>query len=551
MRQNYLDLASNICDHLLSDPNPAQLWLKSENKDWHAGKEAVFPLALSLELLAPFRCLPHVEILGTSLLKLLRPESVSWGYYLEDSTVYPEDLDDTAVSLLALHLWNGGLTTTQLDHLISLLITLEEKPGGPYKTWIISSRDSHWQDVDPVVNLNIARLLKTLDILPRPLESFVLERLKEGLASPYYPVWTIKQFFAKKFGEVPRTNIETQASQPSSLAERALLWLADTNPSLKAGNNLIRFITSRVEFLQHTEPIAVCLDQARHGDNILAGSRFFANCIYFATTLKMFQLNCERTHSDIDSFLSEKILQQETIILESFPEVHKKELMLVLGKVLSKKQILLFGSPVLLKKIRDGNSHLCDLLISIHLYGWIFGTVLDDLVDLESSEPAKATLLLLRVWDEVQHLLESLIKLDPDLSRFIKGISLRTLLAWERDLVRNDQFREERAIGTLILWIGLTPTSDRARVFRLLGLVLEATQVSDDLKDAEEDNLSEASVRGKVRRLEQILQRVRELILPREMQIVQMLDSLCLQAKSFILLKDVIQSRAQISESNR
>ncbi len=101
---------------------------------------------------------------------------------------YPDDLDDTALALLAIHSFQPELITEMhLARLAQLLIANEEKPGGPYQTWILDARSPEWHDIDIVVNSTIAFLLASLGIQQQTLDEYIERQcLTESYASKYY-----------------------------------------------------------------------------------------------------------------------------------------------------------------------------------------------------------------------------------------------------------------------------------------------------------------------------------------------------------------------------
>jgi len=76
------------------------------------------------------------------------------------SKPYPDDLDDTFCALNALYLFDRKLISgSAYAYIIQLLTKVEKNEGGPYKTWLVSKKTSGWDDVDIVVNSNIAYFL--------------------------------------------------------------------------------------------------------------------------------------------------------------------------------------------------------------------------------------------------------------------------------------------------------------------------------------------------------------------------------------------------------
>ena len=125
---------------------------------------------------------------GTKCLRLLQSQQGSrFSYTLNKTQSYPFDIDDTSVALLAKWSWKQTLTSTDLFQCLQDLIQLESVPGGPYRTWLVNTEDQHWQDIDPVVNLNIGRFLACIDLLPKSLLDFLITTWSSQASSRYYP----------------------------------------------------------------------------------------------------------------------------------------------------------------------------------------------------------------------------------------------------------------------------------------------------------------------------------------------------------------------------
>lgn len=100
----------------------------------------------------------------------------SWNYYPRNLlSPYPDDIDDTILAIRALQIWQADyITPTRFAQITQLLIQCEEKPGGPYRTWITkNSQNNSWDDVDTVVNYNIYQWLQSHTIDLEPLNEFL------------------------------------------------------------------------------------------------------------------------------------------------------------------------------------------------------------------------------------------------------------------------------------------------------------------------------------------------------------------------------------------
>lgn len=114
----------------------------------------------------------------------------SWNYYPRNlPSPYPDDIDDTILAIRALQMWQPDyITPAKLAQITQLLIQCEEKPGGPYRTWITkNSQNNSWDDVDTVVNYNIYQWLQSHAIDLEPLNEFLFStENRDAYHSLYY-----------------------------------------------------------------------------------------------------------------------------------------------------------------------------------------------------------------------------------------------------------------------------------------------------------------------------------------------------------------------------
>ncbi len=168
---------------------------------------SVFTSALILQNLSSIDSIKEVKKDLADFLLSQKSKHYSYNYWVrgsveERSVPYPDDLDDTFCALSALFLYNPKLITGKLlSSVVSILASTEVKVGGPYKTWLVDkSLDKVWQDVDPVVNINVAYFLSLLDIKLPKLDSYISNLLTEDkLVSPYYPSELPGIYFLSRF----------------------------------------------------------------------------------------------------------------------------------------------------------------------------------------------------------------------------------------------------------------------------------------------------------------------------------------------------------------
>jgi hypothetical protein len=131
----------------------------------------------------------------------------SWNYWRRESAwsanyPYPDDLDDTALALLALGIHEPSFVSGErLAQLAKLLISNEIRPGGPYRTWLVQPQlYKTWGDVDVAVNANIGGLLEQHAVKMPVLENFMTEKLAAGeLGSRYYVGHTPSLYFLSRW----------------------------------------------------------------------------------------------------------------------------------------------------------------------------------------------------------------------------------------------------------------------------------------------------------------------------------------------------------------
>lgn len=101
---------------------------------------------------------------------------------------YPPDLDDSSLVLASKHCLNPNthFSDANADFIVTLT-SQEQKPGGPYRTWVGCEPVSPWNDYDPVVNSNIHYLLKKWNVQLPTLAEYLMHTIKNNTwRSPYY-----------------------------------------------------------------------------------------------------------------------------------------------------------------------------------------------------------------------------------------------------------------------------------------------------------------------------------------------------------------------------
>lgn len=164
-------------------------------------RTTTFMSSLILLSLEPLKHRPEVRrIAGRAATFLLDQRSPhwSWNYWVRGSAddehlPCPDDLDDTFAALEALHIHAPErIDGSALASVVRILTVTEEKPGGPYNTWLVNpAADPRWHDVDPVVNANVAAFLKGENVTLPPVLGLIGETMKnickgDSVHSKYY-----------------------------------------------------------------------------------------------------------------------------------------------------------------------------------------------------------------------------------------------------------------------------------------------------------------------------------------------------------------------------
>ncbi|MDB5188506.1 MAG: hypothetical protein JWM92_104 [Candidatus Nomurabacteria bacterium] len=137
---------------------------------------------------------------------LLQEKSRQWSFNYDRRDAvdnrYPDDLDDTFVALKAISICRPAMLTGETWQAITaLLIANEEKPAGPYQTWImpLAARSVEWQDIDIVVNSNIASFLSRFNIVLPSMQEYFDGFIEAGnFSSRYYHHECIIVYFLSK-----------------------------------------------------------------------------------------------------------------------------------------------------------------------------------------------------------------------------------------------------------------------------------------------------------------------------------------------------------------
>ncbi len=318
-----------------------------------------------------------------------------------NSIPYPDDLDDTFCALGALSKVRpdliDGLVLAQIS---KLLITTEQKPGGPYRTWLIdASVGPKWQDLDLVVNSNIAWFLSQQNVDLPGINTFVETRIQSGnLSSPYYPNVLPVLFFISRWykGAYKQKLIDLLLSSDmdkeylGSLQNAALMVLTLSNfgVATKAMKPYAQYIEEN--YASGWLPDQFCVDPVHEGQQYFAGSPYLtaALCIQAMQQFAMSQtqtINCGTLSvvSGEQSIHESIVLAVEHHFVKVGPEIAMSgpSFMRGLIKKDTDHQITLLSSRFAQAMNAGLPTKFLQDLGKINLYGWIAYTIYDQIMD--------------------------------------------------------------------------------------------------------------------------------------------------------------------------
>jgi len=345
----------------------------------------------------------------------------SWNYWVRNSNEskklpYPDDLDDTFCSLTSLQLCNPSLITGQVLSCATQLLTANEsKVGGPYKTWIVSKTNlAVWQDIDFVVNANIAYFLFLQGITLPSLTNYFIKQLKKNeYTSPYYPDPISGFYFLSRFNG---NNTLT-----SLLQEKILLRPINIDP-LNCALRVLSLLNLNY-YSDEIDQLILTILESQQTDGRWNASAFYTgvnpnkDSVYYAGSSALSTSFCIHALSAYSQFVSENNGKKHVNnIIESrvykriLKKIHTRfslldsDIQLVANQYLESmlkkdtdRQITLLPLFISLSLQKGTKKIPDDLLVTLgqaSLYGWIAYTIYDDFLD---NEPQVACLPLANI----------------------------------------------------------------------------------------------------------------------------------------------------------
>lgn len=496
---------------------------------------STFPVALILSCLNEVKNIHGAEKIKKSAAKFLlaqKSEHWSFNYWARDSEEsgkmpYPDDLDDTFCALAALSRHDpASVDAEALAKIISLLTFMEEKEGGPYRTWLVPpDAPGVWKDVDVAVNSNVAYFLSLQEVSLPGILSFVEKVIDtENYSSPYYPsaypiIYFISRFYA---GEKKKKVCDFLLSkqEQNGVFENSLSTALSVSALLRLGTDPKKLEKSVKYLMQGQkngawEAGAFCLDPTIGGKTYYAGSLALttAFCIealalYEKAAVKQSAANISNKKIKI---LHERVVGQAKKKFSALDADLRKEALGRLEKTLLGDKD---GSIVLLpyfftESLGKDGAKISDKLIQelclANLYGWIAYTIYDDFLD-DEGEPKLLSLanVCLR---ELTGIFSQIAQKSGDFSKIFTQTmdKLDSANAWEiancrtkntrvipeyGNLIRLAERSLGHALGPLAIlcslgYSGTSPEIKHAKKFFEEYLI--ARQLNDDAHDWEAD----------------------------------------------------------------
>ncbi len=368
---------------------------------------------------------------------------------------YPDDLDDTMLTLSALYRYDPALLSIeQILATMTLLTTLEVAPGGPYRTWVTDSDNAAWRDVDIAINANVAYFLSLLKVENQVLGRYIRQAVAQvNVESPYYPThWPILFYLSRVVAGTCRAQVLNLAlkSPTTTLLDTALCVLALIN--LKAPLKTIQSFLADLENLSRDTilPAPFCFDPAVNKVPYFAGSRVVTAAFCLAALCR---------YENYEQNLQQKIMRRSTE--QRILRLVDKEC----AKIMGQRNSVLFKE--LRQLNRDYQSHrilltthdfeqalfkkpilhpdAADLLGVANLFGWYAYAIFDDIMD--DSQKHEKLPLALRARDICLKKFAQVFNADPDYLSYVMQTLTKThdALVYE---VQHLRFRYE--VGNVI-----------------------------------------------------------------------------------------------------
>lgn len=333
-------------------------------------------------------------------------ETYNWWNSTSPTHEYPDDIDDTACAWHALFLYSHiQKPSNLLARLLQLLFALEEKPGGPYKTWIVGNNNPVWNTVDFVVQCNVLYLLSYWNITLESCLEYVIQSITQKTHSEFYPPLSAYYFFARMYALLPNTvqklprvfqavttvivEIEHSLRTPGD-KHRLALSLTILMRLGKDYESLLPYVRILCTQAQRECRGIVCLNTKRSSQTTYAGSPLLTD-LFCLEALSLYQSLFEKAQTQHTIIISTIKLRIHSI-LKTVPKhlrIRLENDISMMWKRIPIQEICMLPTTLYVSTVQtDIDSHALTVLSAFgcaQLFGWIAYTLLDDLIDQENT----------------------------------------------------------------------------------------------------------------------------------------------------------------------
>ncbi len=406
-----------------------------------------------------------------------KSDTNTWNYWKLRSSEskthpYPDDFDDTCNALYVLQALQNFEHTNQCSTISNARLThsliknlLDSEVDGGYNTWIKST----WQDVDPVVQVAIYRILKKNKSVPNSLKELISSKLISLKDSLWHSKYYSDIYCLSELSSIDLDELDT--SKHSDLAQSiqsSLIKLGTGTPTLSPILDKILIQQTKLNLARQNVPtytesiniwnnrkifeilqlirLNVCsptvkdepifIESIHNGNTVYCKSHAFILAIYikllttiFCSLLVLTETNSQYEKSNIldGQHLFTKIKGGSwSIVSDAIKDIASTT-------YLSKRKILfekahdeIFNFAQAIKSTRNLHIHSVDFIEQLHLlstftvYGWISYTLYDKILDRELS--LRFLPLANKYTNKALYILYNKASIDKSTYRFIQDI---------------------------------------------------------------------------------------------------------------------------------
>ncbi len=496
-------------------------------------KEKIFTTFYTSNILISISNCKHKllePLIAKSITFLLKEknESSNYNYWSKnfhkfDKEPCPNDLDDTACALAALHGTDDKiLSEKDYANFTKTLISLESKEGGPYYTWIVPKKSSNkWRDIDLAVNANIGFFLSKLGVKLPNIDSLIdTAIINSNYHSSYYPeistIYFISRYYnGQKCNELIKY-IESIFASSKTLNHLEIILLLISLAYLDPSNTII---DAKAKSLLNNP---FCFDSP---DNIFITERTYSNnkrlsgcpSHMAALVIEFFSLH----QNNLENNLSEKnptnIYELKKIAIiellnknyaKRFPKIFMKvfnDIIELISSYDSDSQILLH--PYLFVdsiRVPFENDTYLKILSVANTLGWMAYTIIDNISD-EHKDVDKISLALIFLRDLNDLFCYKNLKFKPVVQKMLDKVDYANLFEaaktpaslWIKNhkcIYNSPEQTAEKSVAhslsslAILQKLGFSSESKESNLLTSFYIhYLSARQINDDAHDWEDD----------------------------------------------------------------